>query len=238
VAVRLGIDQLHIDAHSIARFLDAAFENVSHAKLFRDLRQILGRAFITKGRCAGNHLQIPDLRETRENFVLNAFGEIDVRLVLAQGSERQDGNRFRGGSDLAAQISALSERKRPPRHPPEPNCDSETQQDNGCHTTSARGRAFRVGRTSDPLRCQLERPGENESDGKTEKHQYHHQSYGPGWDLENGKGRGRDLNNQPANDGVGDGHPVDMAPFQFGKELTWIHSLRPELVSRFPREAS
>ena len=43
------VDQLHRDAHLIASFLDAAFENIGDAELLRDLAQVTGRALIFLG---------------------------------------------------------------------------------------------------------------------------------------------------------------------------------------------
>jgi hypothetical protein len=42
-------DQLDIDAHLIGRFLNAAFQDVRHAKLLRDLKKIFRRAFVMLG---------------------------------------------------------------------------------------------------------------------------------------------------------------------------------------------
>ena len=42
VAVRLRVDQLHIDAHPIAGFLDAAFEDMRDAELFCDFGRFSG----------------------------------------------------------------------------------------------------------------------------------------------------------------------------------------------------
>ena len=43
------VDQLYRDAHLIARFLDAALENIGDAELLCDLAQIAGRALIFLG---------------------------------------------------------------------------------------------------------------------------------------------------------------------------------------------
>ena len=80
--VRLRVDQLHVDAHLIARFLHAAFENVRHAKLlarFRD--RFAGFALVLLRRRARDDFQVRDLRRARQDFVLNAVREVGVRLV-------------------------------------------------------------------------------------------------------------------------------------------------------------
>ena len=42
-------DELHVDAHLIGGFLDAALQDVGHAKLLRDLREIAWLALILLG---------------------------------------------------------------------------------------------------------------------------------------------------------------------------------------------
>ena len=44
-----GIEQLDGDANAVRRFLHAAFEDVRYSEPLRDLRQIIGRAFVTLG---------------------------------------------------------------------------------------------------------------------------------------------------------------------------------------------
>ena len=73
-------------------FLHAAFEDVGHAELLRDLGQVARLALILLGRSARDHFQVRDLRQPRQDFVLDAAGEILVRLVFAQTRERQHGD--------------------------------------------------------------------------------------------------------------------------------------------------
>lgn len=44
VGVGRGVDQLHIHAHGVSRLLHAAFDDVRHTELARDLRDIVGFA--------------------------------------------------------------------------------------------------------------------------------------------------------------------------------------------------
>ena len=67
-----------------------------------------GVLLILLRRSARNHFQVRDLRQPRQDFVLNAFGEISVRLVLAQVLEGQDGDRF-----LRDRLESLSRPGRP-----------------------------------------------------------------------------------------------------------------------------
>jgi hypothetical protein len=54
------IDQLHIDADLIVRFLDTAFQDVENSQLLGDIRQILWRALELLRRRARDHFQIRD----------------------------------------------------------------------------------------------------------------------------------------------------------------------------------
>ena len=77
------VDQLHIHAHLISRFLYAAFENVRYAELLRDLRQIFRRTFEILRRRARDHFEIGDLGQSREDFILHAFAKVGVVRIAA-----------------------------------------------------------------------------------------------------------------------------------------------------------
>ena len=85
-----GFDQLHVHPHRVAALLHAAFQDVRHAKLAGDLGQVFRRALVMLGRGARDHLQIGDLRQAGQDFVLDAVGKVGVLLVAAQVLERQD----------------------------------------------------------------------------------------------------------------------------------------------------
>ena len=80
------------DPHLLVRFLDAAFENVRHVELLRDLAQIGRRAFVSLRRGARNHFEVGDLGEAREDFILDAFGKIGVRFIFAQVFKWKNGD--------------------------------------------------------------------------------------------------------------------------------------------------
>ena len=83
------LDKLDVDAHLIGSFLDAALQDVGHAKLLRDLGEIAWLALILLGGRARDHFQIRDLRQPREDFFLDAIGKISIRLVFAPIFEGQ-----------------------------------------------------------------------------------------------------------------------------------------------------
>ena len=76
-------DQLHVHAHRVSALLHASFQDVGHPQSFADIGQVLRRAFVMLRRCARDNLQISNLRQTRENFVLDAIGKVGVFFVAA-----------------------------------------------------------------------------------------------------------------------------------------------------------
>ena len=92
--VRRCIDQLHIDANTVPGTADAAFQNVGNTKRLPDFAQILRLAAVGHHRCARNYLQIADLRQVRQNIVLNSVGEVSVLFFVAQVFKWEHCDRF------------------------------------------------------------------------------------------------------------------------------------------------
>ena len=79
-----GADELHIDVHRVRHFLHASFENVCHAELPCDFSKVLRTACVMRSRSARDHFETADLGQSRQNFVLNTFGEVSVGLIIAE----------------------------------------------------------------------------------------------------------------------------------------------------------
>ena len=79
----LHVNQVNIDPHLIACFLDATLKDVRYAKLLCDFSEIARFALISLRRSARNDFQIRDLGETRQDFFLDAIGEISVIRIAA-----------------------------------------------------------------------------------------------------------------------------------------------------------
>ena len=73
-----GVDQLGVDPHPIAGASHRAFQDVGHPEFLADLAQIARACPVLPDRGAADHLEVSDLRETRENVVLDAVREVDV----------------------------------------------------------------------------------------------------------------------------------------------------------------
>ena len=79
-----GVDQLRVDAHAIARALNASFYHVRDSQLLRDLAQIAcNAALIVQNGGAADDFQVGDLRQVREDFVLHPIGEVRVCFFFA-----------------------------------------------------------------------------------------------------------------------------------------------------------
>ena len=75
----------------------------------------------------------------------------------------------------------------------------------------------------DSFRRHFVGPGQAERDRETEEHENNDEAYRPGRNLEDWKGRVRDLDEKPADRGVGHRDFVDVAPLQFGEEVARVH---------------
>ncbi len=81
------------------RALHTSFEKVGDTSCSPDLAQVAHRAAaILHDARAADHLEISDLRQVGQDFVLHAIGKIGVRFLLAQVLEGQHGDAlFRNG---------------------------------------------------------------------------------------------------------------------------------------------
>ena len=68
----------------------------SDTELLRDVGQIFRRTFKFLRRGARDDFQVRDFRQSRQNFVLHAFGEKSVVGIATEIVEWQDRDRFGG----------------------------------------------------------------------------------------------------------------------------------------------
>src|SRR5207247_2772252 len=74
-------------------------------------------------------------------------------------------------------------------------------------------------RSLQSLGREVERPRDDKRNRKTDDNQQDDEPHTPIRDFEKGKNLGRDLNQQPTNNGVGDRYFINIAPLQFGEEI-------------------
>src|SRR5207248_10870153 len=66
----------------------------------------------------------------------------------------------------------------------------------------------------EPLRRKFEGPGQDEGDGKSENKQQHHQPNRPVGDFEERENLGGNLDQYPADDGIGDRNAINVTSLQ------------------------
>ena len=93
VPVGLGIDQLHRDAHAVARLAHAALDHVLHAELRRHLLDADRAVLVHEGRVARDDEQVAKARERGDDVLGQAIGEELLLGIAAHVGERQDRNR-------------------------------------------------------------------------------------------------------------------------------------------------
>ena len=77
---------------------DAAFDDVAHAQLLRDLFEIaFGAGLVLHHGCAADHFQVLDLGKIREQLVLHTICKKRVLLICAQVLQGQHRDAFVGG---------------------------------------------------------------------------------------------------------------------------------------------
>src|SRR5205823_10253691 len=91
--VRAGIEQLRVDAHAVARALNASFYHIRDSQLLRNLAQIAcNAALILQNGGAADDFQVGDLRQVREDFVLHPIGEVSISFVFTSVFKREHRN--------------------------------------------------------------------------------------------------------------------------------------------------
>ncbi len=210
------LDQLRGDAHLLTRPTDAAFDDIGHAQLPRDLRDGRVLAFEVEGRGARRHLQARHLAQHVQEFLAHAVGERLIALLLAEIGEGQHGDGFLIGDRRRGHIS-FAERWLPVEIPTERQHDE--QRSRGKQTLAARG----VGIELHALGCEIKHPGHHHRDWKTQQCDQDKNAQRPRRRIEGGKSdRGR-LHHEPGRDQIGCADLKYFAAFQLGEEIMRIH---------------
>ena len=224
--MRVGhrVDQLHIDAHLIVRFLHAAFEDMHDSELFRDLRQVVGRALEALRRGARDDFQVGYLGETCQDFLLHAFGEISVVGVATEIIERQHRDRFcrqfRLSSTGGISARVASEEK---QSDGDRGSNDHDKNPNMLLWLSRRHSGIDIFRALDSFRRELEGPCDHEGDRESEHDREHDEPHGPVRNLKEWKDLRGDLNEEPGDNRIGNRHFVNVASLQLGEEFGRFH---------------
>src|SRR5439155_7111190 len=74
----------------------------------------------------------------------------------------------------------------------------------------------------------------HERDRKAKYHQQYKRLYHPFWRMKRRQNGRTNLDNKPADDRVGDGNLVNVAPLQLGKEVIDLHGNLSRSITRWP----
>src|SRR5262245_37112298 len=88
------INELAADADPTPCFSHAAFKDVSDAQLLPDLLHVYRATFVRKARIASDDEQLPETRQSRNDFFDHAIGKVLLLAVATQVLKWQDGNRW------------------------------------------------------------------------------------------------------------------------------------------------
>jgi hypothetical protein len=93
VTTALDVDELYVDAHSIAATLDASLEDIPDIQFASDLLQIDGFAFVSECGVPTDHKRAADARQIGRQALGDAIDEIflfGVGAMLANGNTTID----------------------------------------------------------------------------------------------------------------------------------------------------
>ena len=97
--------------------------------------------------------------------------------------------------------------------------------DPGAIFRTASGEKIDIFGALDSFRRELKSPGDHQCNGESDRDQRNYQPHDPVWNFQEWKNLRGKLNQEPADNRVGDGNFINVAPLQLGEEALWIHGL-------------
>src|SRR5262249_25654827 len=85
---RHGIDELCVDANTVASSADAALEHIAHAELACDLADVGCLSFVLKSRISRDHQEFGEPRQFGDDVLGDAVAEVLLLYITAEISER------------------------------------------------------------------------------------------------------------------------------------------------------
>ena len=90
------VNELRYDSKLVAVLADAAFDHVADAQFFSDLPDIDGPTLVSEGGTAGDHHQVREARERRDDvfgYPVTQIAEVLVRAEIIERKHGDGGNR-------------------------------------------------------------------------------------------------------------------------------------------------
>ena len=222
MAIAPGVDQLDGNYHAIFPTANTPLEHVSNSQSLGDLGQVLlRRAPVRHYRCPADHPEVVNFCEAGQNVILNSIGKKGVRLVVAEVFERKHRNAlFRCTPAHFAGPEPLIEEKG--NHADEHADDQRVEFLAGALLVGFCGPG--VFRALDAFGSKFVGPGENRGDREPKREENDDEPDAPSRDFQDWKDRSRDLNDEPRDDGIGDGDSIDIAPPKLFKKVIRVHA--------------
>ncbi len=180
--------------------------------------KVIARTLVLHDRGARDHLEFSDFRELGENFIVDAIGEVGVFRVGADVGERQHGNRLLSHNGCLLRLGFQHKFI----HGEVNNGDGQDTDDDEVQLSTCRVadrlRAINLGFSLDPLRRQLERPGQDQREWEAQDYQKGDDLHDPFGRAKGWQNHGRHFYQQPGHDRVGHTYPEDVAALEFGDQ--------------------
>ena len=91
--------------------------------------------------------------------------------------------------------------------------------DPGAIFRTASGGKIDIFRAFDSFRSELKGPGDDECDWESDRDQRDDQAHDPIWDLQERENLGGNLNQEPADNRIGDRNFINVAPLELGEKI-------------------
>ena len=176
-----------------------------------------------------DHLQIRDVRQLRQNFILDAIGKVGVFFFAAQVFKRQNGDAllrnvsgWSGPSGFDCRFSWTARPAIALQQLPAEQCRGDERQrgkDRDELPFAPLRQLLGRGHVCGPLHAfgsHLECPGNHERNRKTDDDENDDGLCHPFWRVKHRQHGAYDLNDEPTDDPVGDGNLVNVAALQLG----------------------
>src|SRR6266496_3072281 len=181
----------------VSRPAHAAFHHVTDTQLLRDFFEIARDvALVLPYRSAADYFQILNLREVRQQLILDSICKKSVLLFIAQIFQQQ--------------------------HPD----NDEVEDPSGGTLNRSRLCRIEIFRPHYSFGGQFVEPGEQHRDWKSDRERNDNKTHCRIRNFKKREDLRCELREEPCDDSVSDRCAVNIAPLQLGQDVSWIHCAR------------
>src|SRR6266480_191632 len=211
----------------VSRPAHAAFHHVTDTQLLRDFFEIARDvALVLLYRSAADYFQILNLREVRQQLILDSICKKSVLLFIAEIFQRQHRNAF-----LRNRLAGLPVKRASPN---DQHCNNQQQHPDNDEVedlsggTLNRSRLCRIEifRPHYSFGGQFVEPGEQHRDWKSDRERNDNKTHCGIGNFKKREDLRRELSEEPCDDSVSDCCAVNVAPRELGQKVLGVHSAR------------